>query len=392
MNTFDWFADIPLPASNRFNVVEVSFKDGARKDYYRNLKHLDLYRGDHVVVEAAQGYDIGEVTLQGELVKLQLKKKKIKDDATTIRNIVRTAEEADVRNLMNLRALERDMTIKARVIVRELDLDMKIGDVEFQGDGKKATFYYTAEDRVDFRELVRRYASAFQVKIEMRQIGPRQEAGRIGGMGSCGRELCCSSWLTDFKSVTTQAARYQNLSINSDKLSGQCGRLKCCLNYELDTYLDALKHIPRKANKLRTAEGTARLRKTDIFNRTMTYEMERTGTQIKLSADDVFKILSMNKNDDQPRNLFDFAVAPEVEKQEDELHEDLVGQVSLKTLEKGKKKSKKKGSKRRGKRRGGDATNRGGDGSSGQKKKRRRGGRRRRGGKGGSGDGQGSGS
>jgi cell fate regulator YaaT (PSP1 superfamily) len=362
MNVFDWFAEIPLADHDQdFNTVEVSFKNGARKAYYKNSNNLDLVRGDYVIVDAAQGYDIGEVTLQGELVKLQLKKRKIKE-SDLIRVIQRKAEEEDLERLKKVRAMEHEIMIKARVISRELGLDMKLGEVEYQGDGKKATFYYTAEDRVDFRELVRRYAKDFKVKIEMRQIGARQEAGRIGGIGSCGRELCCSTWLTDFKSVSTGAARYQNLSINTEKLSGQCGRLKCCLNYELDTYLDALAKFPKKVNRLETVAGKAKYIKTEIFKELMWFKYQESNTIYKLHVDDVKSILAMNKNGETPQSLEDFSIVEEVE--EKDVYEDLVGQVSLNVLEEKQKKGKKRRNKRKSKGSGGQ--NQGGNQAQGK--------------------------
>lgn len=346
INTYDWFADIPLSNQYNFNTVEISFKNGSRKAFFTNDSKLELYKGDSVVVEAAQGYDIGEVSMKGELVKLQMKRKNVKESADTIRKILRKASENDTEKLEELRASEREIMIKARVISRELNLDMKLGDVEYQGDGKKVTFYYTAENRIDFRDLVKRYVSEFKVKIEMRQIGARQEAGRIGGIGSCGRELCCSTWITDFQSVSTGAARYQQLSINTEKLSGQCGRLKCCLNYELDTYLDALKGIPKNSEKLKTQEGTAFLRKTDVFKGELTYSIDKTSKFYKLSAEDVKKILLMNKNNEKPASLVDFNIETITEKKLDE-YEDLVGQVSLKNIEKKSSNNNRNKNKRR---------------------------------------------
>lgn len=348
LNTFDWFAEIPVSDNYHFNLIEISFKNGARKGFYRNDSKIDLYKGDYVVVDAAKGYDIGEVSLKGELVKLQMKKKGVKESSDTIRKILRKASEQDLEKLEELRTKEKNTMIKARVIARELNLEMKVGDVEFQGDGKKVTFYYTAEGRVDFRELVKRYVSEFSMKIEMRQIGARQEAGRIGGVGSCGRELCCSSWLTDFKSVSTGAARYQQLSINTEKLSGQCGRLKCCLNYELDTYMDALKGVPKNADKLKTEEGTAFLRKTDVFKKELTYCLDKTNKFYKLSGEDVRSILKMNKEGKKPMSLVDFNIETITEKEKDQ-YEDLVGQINLKNIEKHKPKRK---NKRRNKNRG----------------------------------------
>jgi cell fate regulator YaaT (PSP1 superfamily) len=356
VNTYDWFADIPLSDNYNFNLVEISFKNGSRKAFFINENKLDLYKGDMVVVEAAQGYDIGEVSLKGELVKLQMKRKNVKESSDTIRKILRLASEEDAEKLKELRASERDIMIKARVISRELNLDMKLGDVEFQGDGKKVTFFYTAENRVDFRELVKRYVSEFKVKIEMRQIGARQEAGRIGGIGSCGRELCCSTWITDFQSVSTGAARYQQLSINTEKLSGQCGRLKCCLNYELDTYMDALKGFPKNPDKLKTQEGNAILRKTDVFKGELTYSMENSNKFYKLSVADVKKIIHMNKGGEKPASLVDFNIETITEKKLDE-YEDLVGQVSLKTIEKKSKNKRRNKNKKNKGNRGGQPKN-----------------------------------
>tara|TARA_B110000908_G_C10214707_1_gene432128 strand:- start:325 stop:1467 length:1143 start_codon:yes stop_codon:yes gene_type:complete len=336
VNTFNWLADIPVVSGNSFKIIEVSFKGGARKDFFRNDNSLDLYKGDIIVVKATQGYDIGEVSLSGELVKMQMKKKKVKDD-DEILAILRNANEAEVDQLAELRARENEIMKMARVIARDMKLDMKIGDVEFQGDGKKVTFYYTSESRVDFRELVKKYVSEFKAKIEMRQIGARQEAQRLGGVGSCGRELCCSSFLTEFKSVTTGAARYQQLSINSDKLSGQCGRLKCCLNYELDTYVEAFKIIPKKADKLKTKEGTAYLRKTDIFKMEMTFNINKTNKYYKLNVADVKKVQQMNKKGEIPESLENFNIADAPKNKETE-YDDLVGQVKLKALVKKPKK------------------------------------------------------
>jgi cell fate regulator YaaT (PSP1 superfamily) len=340
-NTFNWLADIPAIAGDSFKIIEVSFKNGARKEFFRNEDTLDLFKGDIVVVKASQGYDTGEVSLSGELVKMQMKKKKVKDN-DEILNILRKASEEEIEQLVSLRAKENDMMKMARVIARDMKLDMKIGDVEFQGDGKKSTFYYTSEARVDFRELVKKYVTEFKVKIEMRQIGSRQEAQRLGGVGSCGRELCCSSFLTEFKSVTTGAARYQQLSINSDKLSGQCGRLKCCLNYELDTYVEAFRTIPKKADKLKTKEGTAYLRKTDIFKMEMTFNINKTNKYYKLTVDDVKMVQQMNKKGEIPTSLENFNIV-DAPKDKEKEYDDLVGQVNLKAI--AKKPRKKRSSK-----------------------------------------------
>lgn len=349
MNTVNWLADIPVSFNEQFNIIEVSFKKGSRKGFYRNPAAFDLHRGDLVVVEAAQGYDVGEVSLQGELVKMQMKKRRVTERDDTIRSVIRVANEQDINTLIDIRSKEQDIMVRARAMSRTLKLDMKIGDVEFQGDAKKLTIFYTADDRVDFRELVKIFARDFKVKIEMRQIGARQEAARVGGIGTCGRELCCSTWLTDFKSVTTQAVRYQNLAINSDKLSGQCGRLKCCLNYELDTYNDALRKFPRHADKILTEQGTAWLRKTEILKKQMVYEYEENrGTYFKLYIDDVKDLLQMNKAGQKPKSLEDFAVTDEL-KVDESKHEDLVGQVSLQTLEQKDRKKRHKGGNRKGK-------------------------------------------
>ncbi len=332
-NVFDWFSFMPTSSFENFNIIEVSFKKGARKGFYRNVNNLDLYKGQLVVVEAAQGYDVGEVNLQGELVRAQMKKRRITERDDTIRNIMRLATEEDIDIFLDGRNKENDTMVRARAIARSMNLEMKIGDIEFQGDGKKLTVYYIADGRVDFRELVKVYVRDFKAKIEMRQIGARQEAGRIGGIGTCGRELCCSTWLQDFKSVTTQAVRYQNLSINTEKMSGQCGRLKCCLNYELDTYNDALKKLPKNAEKIETAGGTAYLRKNEILKKLMWYSLESTpGVFYKLDIETVQQLLWMNKQGEKPEALGTFTVAEEKTVDESK-HEDLVGHVSLSSLE-----------------------------------------------------------
>lgn len=341
MNVMDWFADMPISFNENYNIAEISFKSGSRKGFYRFTSDIDLHKGQLVVVEAAQGYDIGEVSLKGELVKIQMKKRRVTERDDTIRSIIRIANEEDKATLKAIRSRENETLVRARAIARAQNLEMKIGDIEYQGDDKKVTIYYTAEGRVDFRELVKVYAKEFKVKIEMRQIGARQEAARIGGVGSCGRELCCSTWLNDFKSVTTQAVRYQNLAINTDKLSGQCGRLKCCLNYELDTYNDALKNFPKNADKIDTEEGIAVLRKTEILKKLMVYEYaEQRGNFIKVGIEDVKEMLWMNKNGKKPKSLLDFAVVEE-EKIDESKHEDLVGQVTLNTLEEKERKRRR---------------------------------------------------
>ncbi|MFZ1329086.1 MAG: regulatory iron-sulfur-containing complex subunit RicT, partial [Chitinophagaceae bacterium] len=265
MNTHDWLRNLPMSdVASACKVMEVSFSQGTRKDFYRN-PNLQLYeKGDLIAVEGISGFDVGEVSLTGEIVRLQMKKRNVKEDNPEMKKVLRVATDRDIEIWKQNKAREPEAVIRSRAIARQLKLDMKISQVEMQADGRKATFFYIADGRVDFRELIKVYASEFKVKVEMRQIGARQEAGKVGGIGSCGRELCCSTWLTDFKSVNTAAARYQNLSINQTKLSGQCGRLKCCLNYELDTYLDALQHFPDNCDVIQVAKGNAFLIKKDI--------------------------------------------------------------------------------------------------------------------------------
>lgn len=302
LNTYDWLGTMELPAYMKpFDVIEVRFK-GTRKEYYRNVHNHDITLNDVVVVEMENGYDIGKVSMKGELVKLQLKKNALTPESD-FRKIVRRANDADVARWKENQELEVPTMYKARTIALQLGLSMKLSDVEYQGDRRKATFYYTAEDRVDFRELIKKLAEAFKVRIEMRQIGYRQEAGRLGAIGSCGRELCCSTWLTDFKLVHTSAARYQNLSLNPLKLSGQCGRLKCCLNFELDNYLEAQKDFPEGDHiRIELAAGFYKLIKTDILKRTMWFvpEFEFGGEWLSLSTAAVRDILDQNKNGVKP--------------------------------------------------------------------------------------------
>src|SRR5580658_5504647 len=272
LNVHDWLANLPFsdPESG-CRVVELSFNNGSRKDFYRNTTTQLFEKGDMVSVEGVSGFDVGMVTITGEIVRLQMKKKGIEENNPDIKKILRRASDKDLEVMKQNKAREKEALVRARAISRQLKLDMKMSEVEIQADGRKATFFYIADDRVDFRELIKLYAGEFRLKVEMRQIGARQEAAKVGGIGSCGRELCCATWLTDFKSVNTTAARYQNLSINQSKLSGQCGRLKCCLNYELDTYLDALQNFPDNAEHLETIKGMANLQKRDIFKNLMWY-------------------------------------------------------------------------------------------------------------------------
>ncbi|MBK9338097.1 MAG: hypothetical protein IPM98_16735 [Lewinellaceae bacterium] len=347
-NTYDWISAIGIQDTKPFDVVEVSFKNGSRKEFFKNPAHSRAMTGDWVLVESASGgYDVGTITLSGELVRMQMKRKRVRNDAKQ-QAIIRKAHDRDLERLDELRKQERDFMIRARAIARTLDLNMKVGDVEFQGDGRKCTFYYTADGRVDFRELIRHYAREFKVKIEMRQIGARQESARIGGLGNCGRELCCSTWLTEFKSVNTAAARYQNLAINQTKLSGMCGRLKCCLNYELDTYIDALEDFPDKAERIKTRAGLAILIKTDVFKRLMFYTYaEDRGKFYSLHVDQVWEALDLIKQGEIPASLDDIlAMAPPPvieETDEEEQHDyESVDNVIQLPMEKRKKKRKKK--------------------------------------------------
>jgi len=292
MNVHDWLSGIVMPGEEKFDVVEVKFKAG-RKEYYRNVNNLNLHVGDPVVIEASPGHHVGFVSAQGELVRLQMKKKEVKY-SEELHIIYRIANVKDVEKYEASKIRELPTLYKTRQIINELSLDMKLTDVEYQADNTKATFFYSAEDRVDFRELIKRLASEFKIRVEMRQISLRQEAGRLGGIGSCGRELCCSTWLTEFKSVNTSAARYQNLSLNPLKLSGQCGRLKCCLNYELETYMEALEFIPEINAPLKTKKGNAELQKTDIFKKLMWFSMEGDSNWYKVPVERVNEILKMN--------------------------------------------------------------------------------------------------
>ncbi len=291
LNVFDWLSNMELPSHQRYNIIEVRFK-GGRKEYFRNNDLIDLEIGDAVIVDVPNGYHLGYVSLRGELVRLQIIKKKIPNEE--IRDIYRKASAKDLEKFAEVQAKEMTTMYRAREIIQEMQLQMKLSDVEYQADNTKATFYYSADDRVDFRELIKILASEFKVRIEMRQISLRQEASRLGGIGVCGRELCCSTWLTEFKSVSTAAARYQNLSLNPSKLSGQCGRLKCCLNYELETYLDALVDIPKVEKPLLTAQGEAHLQKTDIFKKIMWFSYDTESTWYPLSTDRVKQIMEIN--------------------------------------------------------------------------------------------------
>ncbi|MFN0050138.1 MAG: stage 0 sporulation family protein [Cytophagales bacterium] len=302
LNTFDWLSGmVEVSPADRFPFVEVRFK-GGRKEILKNANALELHTGDAIIVDSVSGQDIGHVALQGELVGLQMKKKGITESPEMLL-ISRIATKEELLKHENVKLRELPTMYRTREIVSELKLEMKISDIEFQLDGKKATFYYSAEDRVDFRELIKRLATEFKVRIEMKQISLRQEASRLGGIGVCGRELCCSTWLTDFKSVNTSAARYQNLSLNPQKLSGQCGRLKCCLNYELDTYMLALKDVPEVQSPLQTQIGSASLQKTDIFRKLMWFSYSGESNWHQLSTVEVEEIIALNKKGVKPNTL-----------------------------------------------------------------------------------------
>ncbi|HEY1025835.1 MAG TPA: regulatory iron-sulfur-containing complex subunit RicT [Sphingobacteriaceae bacterium] len=348
LDVYDWLAHMDMPANYRpFDLVEVKFK-GSRKEFFINHENLYLEAGELVAVESTTGgYDIGHVSLTGELVRMQLRKKHIKIE-DVVKKIYRKATPADVDKWKAAKEMEWETMHRARTLALNLGLSMKLSDVDYQGDKTKATFYYTAEGRVDFRELIKKMAEAFRIRIEMRQIGMRQEASRLGGIGSCGRELCCSTWLTDFKTVSTAAARYQNLSLNTLKLAGQCGKLKCCLNYELDTYMDALKDIPTNVDRLETGRGTARLQKTDIFKKLMWFSYPNEESWIPVEIKRVREIQQLNKEGIQPDDLKEEAAdlpVTQVEKVLD--YENVVGQDSLTRLDEKNRNRKKKSNRNR---------------------------------------------
>ena len=337
LTVFDWLSNMSLPGGQEpFDCVEVRFKNG-RKEFYRNAEKLSLVIGDVVATEASPGHDVGIVTLTGELVKVQMKKKGVDPEGEVLK-VYRKASQKDIEIWSNARDKEEPMKVRARELAIALKLEMKISDIEFQGDASKATFYYTANDRVDFRQLIKDYASAFGIRIEMKQVGFRQEASRLGGIGSCGRELCCSTWLTDFRSVNTSAARYQQLSLNPQKLAGQCGKLKCCLNYELDSYMDALKDFPDMDTKLYTEKGDAVCQKLDIFKGLMWFAYtDNYAHWHVLKTTEVKEIISKNKQKIKVASLEEFAVEeekPEVEK----TFQNAMGQDSLTRFDQPKKK------------------------------------------------------
>jgi len=346
LTVFDWLANMTLPnGATPFNWVEVRFKNG-RKVYYKNTENLTLSIGDVVATQAASGHDIGMVTLSGELVKVQMKRKKISENPEEVFKIYRKASQRDIDIWIEARDKEDAMKVKARQFAIDLRLKMKISDIEFQGDASKATFYYTADERVDFRELIKLFAREFRTRIEMKQVGLRQEAARLGGIGSCGRELCCSTWLTDFRSVNTSAARYQQLSLNPLKLAGQCGKLKCCLNYELDSYLDALKAFPKTEVKLRTEKGTAVCQKTDIFKGHMWYAYEGEWMNWhKLTTTQANEIIAINAKNEKVASLEDYAVELVEDTKAD--FENVVGQDSLTRFDAPKNQKRKNNNRRK---------------------------------------------
>jgi len=367
LTVFDWLGNMRLPEGQKsFDIVEVRFKN-SRKEYFRNTNNLSLQVGEPIAVEATSGHDIGTVSLTGELVKLQLKKRNINFDSEEIKKIYRKAKQGDIDKWKEAQSLEVDTMYRARTIALKLGLEMKLSDVEYQGDKSKAIFYYTADARVDFRELIKVLADEFKVRIEMRQIGARQEASRLGGIGSCGRELCCSTWLTDFRTVNTSAARYQQLSLNPLKLAGQCGKLKCCLNYELDSYVDALKEFPDlDGKKLQTKKGDAFLQKTDIFKRMLWFSYRsEPGVFIPLTIEAVKSILEDNAKGELPE-----ALIPSVKFNEkiavtaaEPNFENVVGQDSLTRFD------RKGGKNQKGQRQGNRNQNQRREGSAGQKNK-----------------------
>ncbi len=353
LTVFDWLSNMSLPGGvEPFNFVEVRFKNG-RKHFFKNTENLSLSIGDVVATEASPGHDVGIVSLTGELVRVQMKKKKEDPNSGEFLKIYRKASQKDIDVWQEARDREEKIKQRSRQIAIRLKLSMKISDIEFQGDGSKCTFYYTAEDRVDFRQLIKEFAREFNTRIEMKQIGLRQEAARLGGIGSCGRELCCSTWLTDFRSVSTSAARYQQLSLNPQKLAGQCGKLKCCLNYELDTYLEALKSFPKTDVKLKTKKGTAVCQKIDIFKGLLWYAYEGEWMNWHtLTPEQANKIIAKNKKDEAVGSLEEYALDLQLEETKTKNFNNAVGEDSLTRFDKPKQQRKKRPNKKRKKRKG----------------------------------------
>ena len=339
LTVFDWLSNMSLPNGEEiFDCVEVRFKNG-RKEFYRNTEKITLSIGDIIATEATSGHDIGIVTLTGALVKVQMKKKGVNHKSAEILKVYRKASQKDIDIWSNARSKEEPMKVKARELAIALQLEMKISDIEFQGDGSKATFYYTANDRIDFRQLIKEFAREFSTRIEMKQVGFRQEASRLGGIGSCGRELCCSTWLTDFRSVNTSAARYQQLSLNPQKLAGQCGKLKCCLNYELDTYMDALQGFPDFDTKLQTEKGEAVCQKQDIFKGLMWFAYTNNFANWHvLNIEQVKEIVAENREKRRVSSLEDYAIEVVSEPEKD--FNNAMGQESLTRFDQPKKKKR----------------------------------------------------
>lgn len=338
LHCHNWLADVPGGMADD-ELVEVQFKN-TRKGFFRNTTHLDLAIGDMVAVEASPGHDIGQVTLTGKLVGLQMRRAGVKPD-TELKRVFRKAKSGDLEKYEEAKARENDTMIRSRKIAADLKLNMKIGDVEYQGDGNKAIFYYIADERVDFRQLIKVLADTFKVRIEMKQIGARQEAGRIGGIGSCGRPLCCASWMTNFVSVGTSAARYQDISLNPQKLAGQCAKLKCCLNFEVDTYVESSRFLPEKNVRLETADSTYYHFKTDIFKKEITYSTDKqmAANLVTIDAERAFEVIEMNKRGEKPVKLEREGAEKSREKAKPI---DLASQDDLTRFDKSKKKKKKK--------------------------------------------------
>ena len=348
LEVFDWLANVAQPTGKSpYDIVEVRFKN-SRKGFYKNRDNIVLQAGDVVVVECSPGYDVGVVSVIGELARIQVKKKAPGFKSVEAKSVKQIAEQQHIDKWIKARSLEKEVMYKSRTLAVNLSLEMKISDVEYQADLSRATFYYTANGRVDFRQLIRDMANEFKIRIEMRQIGPRQEAARLGGIGSCGRELCCSTWLTDFRSVSTSAARYQQLSLNPEKLAGQCGKLKCCLNYELDMYLDAMKAFPKGDLRLRTKKGTALHIKTDVFKQQMWYAYDQEdgagSSMVSLNPDRVREIIRLNKDGDKPNDLSDFIEKATIKEPD---YTNVVGQDSLNRFDSAFKKNKKRRPKKK---------------------------------------------
>jgi cell fate regulator YaaT (PSP1 superfamily) len=369
LSVFDWLSNMTLPGNETpFNIYEVRFKNG-RKHFFKNTEKLSISMGDVVAVEGSPGHDIGVVSLGGELVKVQMKKRKVSIDSEEIKKIYRKASQRDIEIWEKARNRELETQKRGREILGRLGLKMKLSDVEFQGDGNKATFYYTAEARVDFRQLIKDLAGAFSIRVEMKQVGARQEAARLGGVGSCGRELCCSTWLTDFRKVTTSAARYQQLSLNPLKLAGQCGKLKCCLNFELDTYLDALNDFPKQEKILKTESGDAEFVKMDIFKKLIWYTYKENRSKwYKLSLDQVQEIIDLNNKNEVSIPLEDYE--SEIEEVVAVDFENVVGQDSLTRFDTPKKNRRRNRNKKRKKVSSGVVSNQSQNNQKGQKSKK----------------------